>query len=76
MSLTARVRVSLAIRSPPVLLVNPPLSLMLSRYLRRLFPRLVVLSGQAIALLSNRLTLRYRCPLPHSPAHGADPARE
>lgn len=28
-----------------------------------------------IVLLSNRLTLRYRCPAPHSPARGADPAR-
>ncbi|MBZ2400021.1 flagellar biosynthesis protein FlhA [Erwinia amylovora] len=36
------------IGAPPVLLVNPSLRLMLSRYLRRIFPQLVVLSSQEI----------------------------
>ncbi|ELE9011568.1 flagellar biosynthesis protein FlhA [Enterobacter cloacae] len=34
--------------APPVLLVNPALRLMLSRYLRRIFPQLAVLSSQEI----------------------------
>ncbi|MFK3660853.1 flagellar biosynthesis protein FlhA [Scandinavium sp. NPDC088450] len=34
--------------APPVLLVNPSLRLMLSRYLRRLFPQMAVLSSQEI----------------------------
>ena len=34
--------------APPVLLVNPALRLMLSRYLRRLFPQMAVLSSQEI----------------------------
>jgi flagellar biosynthesis protein FlhA len=34
--------------APPVLLVTPPLRLMLSRYLRRMFPQLAVLSSQEI----------------------------
>lgn len=34
--------------APPVLLVNPVLRLMLSRYLRRIFPQLAVLSSQEI----------------------------
>ena len=34
--------------APPVLLVNPSLRLMLSRYLRRVFPQLAVLSSQEI----------------------------
>ena len=34
--------------APPVLLVNPQLRLMLSRYLRRIFPQLAVLSSQEI----------------------------
>ncbi|RWS36689.1 flagellar biosynthesis protein FlhA, partial [Erwinia amylovora] len=36
------------IGAPPVLLVNPSLRLLLSRYLRRIFPQLVVLSSQEI----------------------------
>lgn len=34
--------------APPVLLVNPALRLMLSRYLRRIFPQMAVLSSQEI----------------------------
>ncbi|WP_409243509.1 flagellar biosynthesis protein FlhA [Enterobacter cloacae] len=34
--------------APPVLLVNPALRLMLSRYLRRIFPQLAVLSSQEL----------------------------
>jgi flagellar biosynthesis protein FlhA len=34
--------------APPVLLVNPSLRLMLSRYLRRIFPQMAVLSSQEI----------------------------
>ncbi|MCQ4444157.1 flagellar biosynthesis protein FlhA [Enterobacter cloacae] len=34
--------------APPVLLVNPGLRLMLSRYLRRIFPQLAVLSSQEL----------------------------
>ena len=34
--------------APPVLLVNPALRLMLSRYLRRIFPQLAVLSSREI----------------------------
>jgi len=34
--------------APPVLLVNPSLRLMLSRYLRRMFPQMAVLSSQEI----------------------------
>jgi flagellar biosynthesis protein FlhA len=34
--------------APPVLMVNPALRLMLSRYLRRIFPQLAVLSSQEI----------------------------
>ncbi|TGB80968.1 MULTISPECIES: flagellar biosynthesis protein FlhA [unclassified Escherichia] len=34
---------------PPVLLVSPPLRTMLSRFLRRIYPQLVVLSTQEIA---------------------------
>ncbi|MEE9952373.1 flagellar biosynthesis protein FlhA [Enterobacter quasihormaechei] len=37
-----------ALGAPPVLLVNPALRLMLSRYLRRIFPQLAVLSSQEI----------------------------
>ncbi|WP_336698471.1 flagellar biosynthesis protein FlhA [Pantoea dispersa] len=41
-----------AIGAPPVLLVNQPLRLMLSRFLRRVFPQLAVLASQEIS--SNR----------------------
>ncbi len=41
------------IGAPPVLLVNPALRLMLSRYLRRIFPQLVVLSSQEISSQRN-----------------------
>ncbi|EKK5416482.1 flagellar biosynthesis protein FlhA [Enterobacter ludwigii] len=34
--------------APPILLVNPALRLMLSRYLRRIFPQLAVLSSQEL----------------------------
>lgn len=34
--------------APPVMLVNPALRLMLSRYLRRIFPQMAVLSSQEI----------------------------
>ncbi|EHF4940437.1 TPA: flagellar biosynthesis protein FlhA [Enterobacter hormaechei subsp. steigerwaltii] len=37
-----------ALGAPPALLVNPALRLMLSRYLRRIFPQLAVLSSQEI----------------------------
>ncbi|MCU3638352.1 flagellar biosynthesis protein FlhA [Enterobacter hormaechei subsp. steigerwaltii] len=37
-----------ALGAPPVLLVNPALRLMLSRYLRRIFPQLAALSSQEI----------------------------
>ncbi|EQB1507162.1 flagellar biosynthesis protein FlhA [Enterobacter hormaechei] len=37
-----------ALGAPPVLLVTPALRLMLSRYLRRIFPQLAVLSSQEI----------------------------
>ncbi|EPO7613206.1 flagellar biosynthesis protein FlhA [Enterobacter hormaechei] len=37
-----------ALGAPPVLLANPALRLMLSRYLRRIFPQLAVLSSQEI----------------------------
>lgn len=37
-----------ALGAPPVLLVNPALRLMLSRYLRRIFPQLAVLSSLEI----------------------------
>lgn len=37
-----------ALGAPPVLLVNPALRLMLSRYLGRIFPQLAVLSSQEI----------------------------
>ncbi|EMN1412338.1 flagellar biosynthesis protein FlhA [Enterobacter cloacae] len=39
--------------APPVLLVNPALRLMLSRYLRRIFPQLAVLSSQEINIQRN-----------------------
>ncbi|HEY1844067.1 MAG TPA: flagellar biosynthesis protein FlhA [Buttiauxella sp.] len=42
-----------SIGAPPVLLVNPSLRLMLSRYLRRIFPQLVVLSSQEISSQRN-----------------------
>ncbi|MBN1086776.1 flagellar biosynthesis protein FlhA [Erwinia aphidicola] len=41
------------IGAPPVMLVNPMLRLMLSRYLRRIFPQLVVLSSQEISSQRN-----------------------
>ena len=39
--------------APPVLLVNPVLRLMLSRYLRRTFPQMAVLSSQEISSQRN-----------------------
>jgi len=39
--------------APPVLLVNPALRLMLSRYLRRMFPQMAVLSSQEISSQRN-----------------------
>ncbi|TDN59414.1 flagellar biosynthesis protein FlhA [Scandinavium goeteborgense] len=39
--------------APPVLLVNPSLRLMLSRYLRRIFPQMAVLSSQEISTQRN-----------------------
>jgi len=39
--------------APPVLLVNPALRLMLSRYLRRTFPQMAVLSSQEISSQRN-----------------------
>jgi flagellar biosynthesis protein FlhA len=39
--------------APPVLLVNPALRLMLSRYLRRIFPQMAVLSSQEISSQRN-----------------------
>ena len=41
--------------APPVLLVNQPLRMMLSRFLRRIYPQLVVLSNLEI---SNNRTVR------------------
>ncbi len=41
------------IGAPPVMLVNPMLRMMLSRYLRRIFPQLVVLSSQEISSQRN-----------------------
>ena len=51
-----------ALGAPPVLLVNPALRLMLSRYLRRIFPQLAVLSSQEINTQRNvRMTYLIAC---------------